>query len=381
MFEELKKKSFKASLVGSIILLLIGIGFGTYIFKDAYYAVLGYETFEELEPEEIKNQCVDFSMIANFGCYMEEYEYNEDTGRSKTTDLYYVIWTGDEYATDFRYMTIKVPVKLEDEMDAMTENTFNDYYSEPIPVSGKIRKLSDEEYEYFVEYFEEAGWTAEEIEEGTLPYYIEYYDNKTFMNITYIVLFVGCVALVFWGIYRIIKGSKGGYLKKLQNDYTSAGYTESTIASDFNHGFAMNKKANFKIGRLMIYYQSGSEFRAIPVNKIMWAYMNRVTHRTNGIKTGTTYSIVIVVEGVKNAYTLPVDNEQMALDILEKIDKMFPWVVVGYSDQLKTMLAKDRAAFVNLRYNTCEHVAVEPGFEAYYNQTVDSTESTGTAAN
>ena len=109
--------------------------------------------------------------------------------------------------------------------------------------------------------------------------------------------------------------------------------------------------------------------------------MNRVTHRTNGIKTGTTYSIVIVVEGVKNAYTLPVDNEQMALDILEKIDKMFPWVVVGYSDQLKTMLAKDRAAFVNLRYNTCEHVAVEPGFEAYYNQTVDSTESTGPAAN
>lgn len=374
MFEELRKKTFKASLAGSIILLLAGAFLSIFFVDEVFYATTGYVDFEELEPDEIKNQNVDFAMTANFGCYLEEYEYNEDTGRSTTTSLYYVVWTGDEYVTDFRYMTVKVPAKMEKAMEAMADNTFNDMYSDPINISGKIKKLSDEEYEYFVEYFAESGWTADEIAEGTLPYYIDCYNSKGSMIGTQVFLFLGGVLLLVWGICRIVKGSKGGYLKKLEKDYTAAGYTESTVASDFNHGFAMNKKANFKIGRLMIYYQSGSKFRAIPTNKIMWAYLNRVTHRTNGIKTGTTYNVIFVVEGVKNAYSIGVDNEQMALDILEKIDRMFPWVIVGYSDELKKMLAKDRAAFVALRYNTCEHVAVEPGFEAFQNQTVDTTD-------
>ena len=378
MFEELKKKTFKASLVGSIILLLAG-GFLSLFFADeAFYAVTGYVDFEQLEPDEIKNQNVDFAMTANFGCYLEEYEYNEDTHRSTTTHLYYIIWTGDEMATDFRYMSIKVPAKMEKQMEEMAENSFNDMYSEPINISGKIKKLSDEEYEYFVESFAESGWTADEIAEGTLPYYIQVYSSKGSMIGIHLFFFLGGVLLFVWGIYRIIKGSKGGYLKKLQKDYTDAGYTETTVASDFNHGFAMNKKANFKIGRLMIYYQSGSEYRAIPANKLMWAYMNRITHRTNGIKTGTTYNVVFVVEGVKSAYSIPVDNEKMALDVLEKIDQMFPWVIVGYSDELKKMLAKDRAAFVALRYNTCEHTAIEPGFEAFQNQTVDTTDGNAT---
>lgn len=378
MFEELKKKTFKASLVWSVILLIAGAFLTFAFFDEIFYAVTGYANFEELEPDEIKNQNVDFAMNANFGCYMEEYEYNEDTKRSRTTHLYYVIWTGDETATDFRYMTVKVPAKMEKAMEEMSENTYNQTYSTPIDISGKIKKLSDEEYEYFVEYFAESEWTAEEIEEGTLPYYIEVYNNKTSMIVLHSIAFLGGVLLLVWGIYRIIKGSKGGYLKKLEKDYTSAGYTESTVASDFNHGFAMNKKANFKIGRLMIYYQLGSEFRAIPVNKIMWAYMNRVTHRTNGIKTGTSYNIMLMVDGAKTDYSLGVDNEQMALDILEKIDQMFPWVVVGYSDELKKLYAKDRATFMNLRYNTVDHTAVEPGFEAFQNQTVDTTDGNAT---
>lgn len=381
MFEELKKKTFKASLFWTVILLIAGVILSFFFADEMFYAVTGYADFEQLEPEEIKNQNVDFAMNANFGCYLEEYEYNEDTGRSKTTHLYYVIWTGDENATDFRYMTVKVPADMEKRMEEMCENSFNDMYSDPIYISGKIKKLSDEEYEYFVEYFAESEWTADEIAEGTLPYYIEVYNSKGSMIGVHVFAFLGGVLLIVWGVYRFIKGSKGGYLKKLEKDYTAAGYTESTVASDFNHGFAMNKKAKFKIGRLMIYYQLGSEFRAIPANKLMWAYLNRVTHRTNGIKTGTSYNIIFVVEGVKKTYSIGVDNEQMALDILEKIDQMFPWVIVGYSDELKKMLAKDRAAFVNLRYNTCEHVAVEPGFEAFQNQTVDTTESaTGTEA-
>ncbi|MBR3998916.1 MAG: S-layer homology domain-containing protein, partial [Clostridia bacterium] len=47
-------------------------------------------------------------------------------------------------------------------------------------------------------------------------------NSKTSMIVLHSIAFVGGVLLLVWGIYRIIKGSKGGYLKKLQNDYTSS---------------------------------------------------------------------------------------------------------------------------------------------------------------
>ena len=48
-----------------------------------------------------------------------------------------------------------------------------------------------------------------------------------------------------------------------------------------------------------------------------------------------------------------------------------------YSD-LVDLFEKDLAAFMNLRYNTVDHTAVEPGFEAFQNQTVDTTDGSAT---
>lgn len=367
MFEELKKKSFKNSLWGTVFSLVIGVVLICISASSAFYAVAGYADFEQLTPEEIRNQTVTFEMTTNFGYYLEEYEENTETHRRTTTDLYYIIWTGDEYATDYRYMTVKVPASFEKKMDAMAENTYNNLLSDPILIAGKIRKLSDEEYKYFVEFFEESGWTAEEIEEGTLPYYIDYYNSVSSMNVMYILFFVGGVALTVYGIFRLVKASKGGYLKKLHDDIATAGYSESTIESDFARATSMTKNGSIKIGSLMTYYESGSCVRAIPNNKIMWAYQNTVTHRTNGIKTGTTYNVMIYAETRKTDICLSVPNEATAQEMLQKMSNMFPWIVIGYSDQLKKMFNKDRAQFLNLRYNTCEHVAVEPGFEDFAN--------------
>ncbi len=365
MYEELKKKSFKKSLWGTITLIIIGIFLIVFTADSAFYAVAGYDNFVELTPDEIKNQTVTFDMTTNFGCYMEEYEVNTDTGRQRTTDLYYIVWTGDDYATDFRYMTVKVPASMESEMEAMADNTYNELLSDPITIHGKIRQLDDEEYEYFLEFFAEAGWSEEEIAEGTLPYYIDSYSSVAGNNITYIVLFLLGVLLVIWAISRIVRGKKGAFLNKLHQDILEAGYTESSIASDYNNAFSMRKNDVIKIGRLMIYHEVGSVVRAIPANKMMWAYMHTTTHRTNGIKTGTTYSVVIYADTKTGKTELTANNQDNAMEILSKINSMFPWVVVGYSDELAKTFNKNRPEFLNIRYNTCEHIAVEPGFEGF----------------
>lgn len=372
MFQELKKKTLKTSLVLSVILILIGLGLAGFMATNMYYVVFGYADFEQLEPDEIKNQLVDFDMTTNFGCYLEEYEYNEDTKRSRTTDLYYIIWTGDDYVDEFCYMTVKVPPSMENEMEEMSENTYNELLSDPITVHGKIKKLDKEEYEYFVETFEEAGWSDKDIEEGTLPYYIDTFEKKSTANAGYIFIFALGMLFLIWGIVRIAKAAKGGYLKKLQKDIADGGYSESTIESDYRTAASLHNKSLIKVGRLMTYYTAGSDIRAIPNNKMVWAYMNTITHRTNGIKTGTTYNVNIEVDGSKKSHVISMPNEATALAMLEKLNTMFPWVVVGFSDQLKTMYNKNRDEFLALRYNTCEHVAVEPGFENFYSQAEQS---------
>lgn len=365
MFEVLQKKSFKKVLTISVILILAGavlMGFKAY---DTFYGIAGYQDFTKLEPDEIKNQLVDVELVENYGCYIEEYEENTDTHAVKTTAYYYVIYTGApaDIDTDYKFMTIKVTPRYGKQMDNMTSNTYEGIPSSPIEFSGKIKKLDSKEYKYFVEFWEENGFSEEEIEEMTLPYYIDMVD-KTGNNVISFVIFGAGLVLLVWGIIRILRAANGSYLKKLRADITNAGYSEGSIESDFNNATAFCKNGDIRLGRLFSYVELNSSVpRAIFNSKILWVYQNTTTHRTNGIKTGTTYSLVYFVDGQKNPFNISVPNEATAQEILLKMNTMFPWIVTGYSEELKKLYNKERAQFMALRYNTVEHIAVEPGFE------------------
>lgn len=361
MFEELKKKILKSSLLWSIILLIAGLGLAGWNAMDAFYAATGYVDFTKLAPDQIKSQLVDVNLAESFGCYLKAYERNTKTGQERITHLYYLIPTGDIYAADWCYMSVKVPARYESEMDTLTENTLaGQAASNPVLLSGKIKKLDAEESSYFKSYLQQAGFTDEEIEEVTLPYYINVFASKTSMNVVYIALFALGAFLLCFGIFRIAKVAGGSSLKKLRKDIAAAGYSESMVDSDYRSARSFDKKGTLKMGRLMTYYISGSDARAIPNSKMMWAYQNTVTHRTNGVKTGTTYNVMIFDEITPKGHTFAVANESIAQDMLTLINTTLPWVVVGYSDELKKLYNKNRAQFLQLRYNTCEHIAAEP---------------------
>ena len=362
MFEELKKKALKSSLVLSIILIIIGAVMVGLMATNMYHVVFGYADFEKLEPDEIKSQLVEYDIQYNYGSFMSESEYNKNTSRKTLKYVYYLIATGDEYVEDYRFMAIKAPASYKSSMDKMADNTENWITSKAIHVTGKIQKLNDEEYGYLVDALEDIGWTKAEIEKDVIPYYINWHANPASAKAGFIFLFSLGVLFLAWGIVRIVKACNGGYLKKVRKDIANAGYSESAIESDYASATELSKKSILRVGRLMTYFMSGSDGRAIPNNKMVWAYMNTITHRTNGIKTGTTYNVQIETEGA-GTFTVAVDKEATALEVLKKINETLPWVVVGYSDDLKALYKKNRAEFLNLRYNTCEHVAIEPGFE------------------
>lgn len=374
MFDTLKKKSLKASITVAIFLILIG-GVLTYLFaRNAMSVFTGYVAFEELEPEEIKNQLVNVQIVENFGCYLEEYEENTSTHTTRTTDYYYIIYTGasDDLETDYKFMSIKVPAKYGKVMDDMTDNTYDGILSSPVSFSGKIMKLDEEETRYFNEFWEEMGFTQDEIDEMTLPYYINAYADKANAASTNgaNIAFAGLgLLLIVWGIVLIIRSSTGASLNTLKKSIALGGQTEASAESDFNSAISFTKKDSVKLGRLFLFYDlNSSKPKAIPCSKMVWAYQSTTTHRTNGIKTGTTYALMVFAEGYKNALLVSVPDEQTAQDILQKIKERFPWVMLGYSKELEKMYKKEHEKFLSLLYNTVEHVAVEPGFEGFNDQ-------------
>lgn len=232
MFEELKKKILKSSLLGSIILIIAGLGLAGWNAMDAFYAATGYVDFTQLAPEQIKSQLVEVDLTESLGCYLEAYETNTKTHQSRTTHYYYIILTGDANTLDYRFMSAKVPASFGNDMDTITENFTNQILSDPLYLCGKIKKLDAEEYGYFKEYLIELGLPEDEVAESTLPYYINCFASKTSMNVMYLLLFGVGAFLLIWGIARVVNAASGSSLKKLRKDIANAGYSESTIDSD-----------------------------------------------------------------------------------------------------------------------------------------------------
>lgn len=356
MFESLRKKSLKSSLVMTVILALVGIALTVSFAVGTWYVVTGYVSFVELDPDEISNQWVALELKENYGSFAETTETNSKTHISKTINLYYVILTGDDYSTDYRFMAVNVPADYAKRMNQMAQYGA---YDSPLFLSGRIRKMDDQIYKYFKEYVAEGGFTEDDI----LPYYIKVYADERLENVCTVAAFLFGVVLLIIAAVRLIKAMNGSYLKKLKADIASINVSEASAESDWNSAHEISN--NVKIGRLFTYYMEGSKPRAIPNTKILWSYQNTTTHRTNGIKTGTTYSVMIWVDGWKNASNISMPNEATAQEMLKRFAAQFPWVVLGYSDELRKMYNHNRAQFMQLRYNTVDHNAAMYGFGNY----------------
>ena len=352
MKKDLIRKTFKSSLFGIVVMLIIGIAL-LYFFAGSFFRILkGHTVFEELEPNEISSQIVDASIKDNFGAFLEEYSKNTKTNIETSKAFYYVIWTGDDDAKDYRYMAIKVPASYEDEMEDMANNTYNYMANEPIQFSGSIEKMDDQEYRYFKEYFLDGGYSEAEFEEATIPYYIDV-DRLTGASAIFtIILFAVGVLLVVISIWKFISALTGGKVKKLYKDIEAAGYNESVVEADYAAG--VDFKRSTKVGNIFTYYLDNSSYARAFLNKdIVWAYMQTTTHRTNGIKTATTYAInVFTINDKKNPILVEVKNEKVALEMVEYFSSHMPWAVVGYSDEISGFYYREYEAFLQQRYNS-----------------------------
>ena len=103
-----------------------------------------------------------------------------------------------------------------------------------------------------------------------------------------------------------------------------------------------------------MFYMSGSKAHVTPIDKIVWAHIKTTTHRTNGIKTGTTYEVIVYTYN-KKFISIGVKKENVGQEILEYMNQTMPWVVVGYSDDLNRLFFSNYPEFLQLRYNNAQN--------------------------
>lgn len=359
MFETLRRKTIGRYLLETLIFAVFAVIFLYSYTKDVYYTAFGYASFEALRPEEIRDQLTDINLNVNFGCFGEEYESSEYPYVHNTTHLYYVIWTGDENAVDFRYMAIKVPVDYADRMEEMADLSAQGYYSEPLPLSGKISTMSEEELSFFKEYFLDAGFSEEEFQAQTLPYCLQVADKRD-MNIANLLFFAAGLALLIVTLVRLIRATAGAFLRKFRQDIAATAYTESSVERDFAEADAYGRRGLLKIGNLFLYYTQDAEARAIPIKDLAWIYHAVTKHRWNFIPVAKTYRLKAYVNGNDTPFDIKLRNAAAAKKVLTAIQQRFPWVVVGYSKELAAMWEKAPRDFLDLRFNKVPHTPVAP---------------------
>lgn len=364
MFEELKKRSIKKALPGGIIAILIGVILLGIFCGDVLTILRGVHSYDDMttaDIEKVKGKLlVEATIDLNYGNFMEKYEENTKTGVTRTTDLYYIILDYD--MVDYRYMALRMPPAYRRQMDAIEEATYEDVTCDPIVVTGVLRKMNSKEMEYFKDYFLESDFTEEEFNAESIPYII---DEGALVNGSEVPvwLMVGLgVLCIIGGIVIIVIAAVGGDLKKFKKDIANAKISEHQLESDFASAKTFDKSGSVRIGRLGTYIMTTSIPRFLSNEQIVWAYQITTTHRTNGIKTGTSYSLNIFTYDRK-CQSVAMPNEETSIAVLEYIGGNIPWAMLGYSEDLKKTFQKDYDTFLNYKYNKIDRASIIAGFE------------------
>ncbi|MCI5602295.1 MAG: ribosomal L7Ae/L30e/S12e/Gadd45 family protein [Clostridiales bacterium] len=168
------------------------------------------------------------------------------------------------------------------------------------------------------------------------------------VNVGELVFCLAGVVIILVGIIIMIVAASGVTVNKFKKELESRGpgYIDY-VEQDFVNAVKFTKTV--RIGREFTFLIKGTKCVMIPNNEIVWAYPVKTTHRTNGIKTGSTHSVKLL-NNRKKAFILPADNADQANDIIDLYTNMTDTIVLGYDDGLNGLFARNFDEFLNIAY-------------------------------
>lgn len=142
-------------------------------------------------------------------------------------------------------------------------------------------------------------------------------------------LYLGSLAsLLILGIgYYIYRSNKA--LKDLTKNFSAE--EMDRLDYEINNPVFENKAVIITKSFVIALGQTKVNRQFLAIQDIDWVYKNVTTHRTNGIKTGTTYQVKVFTTGNKGCVDIQMKEREVD-DVLEVLDGMSNKMLIGYFD-------------------------------------------------
>ncbi len=344
MIEKLKKKAMIKWIIWAVVcfaiaLVIVVVTFGN-VFKYANKAV----DIKDLDPKDVKEEMhVKGTVDMVFDCYAYREKSNGDID-----EACFFIPVGDdaEYYIGLlcKGKTAKTAM---DAVDALYADFEDGYYDGDniieVSFDGVVKPLNKQTAGFFREYVEEYFPGKEE-------FFLEYEINDGIFvgheddDYVYALVFAAIIGVV--GLCFLIYGLSGSnvkaiekYLKTQPNPEYTKQRIEQLAETTGVQGVRINEE--------FLFATAGSAVHFAESKSILWAYQHTVQHRTNGVPTGKTYSVMMKMrDGKQLQINMP--HEDACQEVLKYMNSRIPWVIIGYDDQLMRMYNKNRAEMIRI---------------------------------
>ena len=349
MYKRLRKKKIAGMIVTFVIFLLVGIGVFWFNSETRDYLLTGADLNSLYVHELEDGKIVRGRIQAIIGAFA-----------SDNSGSFYIIPVGEN-----EYMGLYLPDQYEEQAIQIANDTYDyldglreDLTHNDLRTSGIIYKMSEQEQEYFYEWFTEDGYTLEEVKQFAVPYTYEvipFKDWNTSRDIWCYIISGLCLLFSFYILIYILAKWDLADVKKTIRE---GGLTEELVESDIMSGLDMN---NVLIGRKYMLACVVWKWKLYALRDVIWAYQHTQTteHRLYGIiKTGTTvtYSVHYVCRDGKQG-GISVKSQAEAQNILEYLNQTQPHMILGYSDQIRALAQSNMAELI--RYSEEKAMEVE----------------------
>ncbi len=335
MLKELKEKSAKQTRAAVIVCVIISVALLAFVWFTGFHVLLnGKVDLYDLKDDEIgtKQQYVK----AEIYMVMDYYAYTTEDGETKEKE--YIIPVGEESCIGLvaRYDNMNKCDELIEEtekyMNGETEGIIV-----PLQVEGTILPMSEDSLKYYKQYYASLGWSEEDLE-AFLPYYLKIdYIGSYEAGFLYFVCVLAAVPILI-AIWKIVKNSKGGYYSMV-TDYCKKAHNYDQAMAELERFYQATAPVyGFRISRDFFMAPCGVKTIFFESRELLWTYLVTTTHRTNGIKTGTTYSIKLNLRDGKS-YDISLTKAQVE-ELLQVIARRLPYVFVGYDKELEKAYRK-----------------------------------------
>jgi hypothetical protein len=249
------------------------------------------------------------------------YHYTQKEGSSvENVDAYY-----GALLLDDRYLLVKTSDKVNEKVSTYTGGLVAMSSKEQSEIIGDIEKENPDLKGIF------------------LPYML---DTGNFRTPGYIGLAIGAVVLLLslFGLSRFA-GRSNPLNHPIMKRLAKFGDPEQVASQiDMEMGGDHPKAGNTHFTRSWLVQATGASLNATRFNDIMWVYKKITTHRTNGIKTGTTYS-VLIWDRYGQCITINA-KENVINQIIDATLNRAPGAIGGFNKEIETMWKKNRDQFI-----------------------------------